>query len=338
MNTQDYEEIGKDLSDVSDKYDRYEALFDPLKANQRLGRRQQPHHKPKIQPTQIINGLAEDPQGLEGGFNPTYQPSRYERGWLLDSLRSFYAQTLISDVLAQVRGGKEANVYCCAAHPTTGENLLAAKVYRPRQFRSLSNDAIYRQGRSVLIEEGGLVLADDHRATRAMEKKSAFGMRISHTSWLLHEYTALQRLHASGGAVPKPYAVSENAILMTYCGDRHLAAPALSEVKLDPDEARGAWVEVLRNVELMLSLGMVHGDLSAYNILIWDGQITIIDFPQVVDVAHNFDAWSIFERDIHRTCDYFQRQGVRCNGKASAEALWERYGIKQDPPVLALEE
>ncbi|TFG70053.1 MAG: hypothetical protein E4H27_06440, partial [Anaerolineales bacterium] len=151
MNIYDYEEMGKDLSDTSDKYDDYEALFDPQKANRRLGRRQQPHHTPKIQPSEIIEDLAEDPQGLEGGFNPTYQPSRYERGWLLDSLRSFYAQTLISDVLAQVRGGKEANVYCCAAHSTTGESLLAAKVYRPRQFRSLSNDAIYRQGRSVLI-------------------------------------------------------------------------------------------------------------------------------------------------------------------------------------------
>lgn len=332
MNTYDYENI--------DKYDQYEALFDPLRANQRLGRqrRQQPHHTPKIQPSEIIEDLAEDPQGLEGGFNPTYQPSRYERGWLLDSLREFYTQSLISDVLAQVRGGKEANVYCCSAHPTTGKSLLAAKVYRPRQFRSLSNDAIYRQGRSVLIEEGGLVLADDHRATRAMEKKSAFGMRISHTSWLLHEYTTLQRLYTSGGAVPRPYAVSENAILMNYCGDRHLAAPALNEVKLDPTEVQTAWVEVMRNVELMLNLGMVHGDLSAYNILIWEGKITLIDFPQVVNIEHNVAAWTIFKRDILRTCDYFRRQGISCNGSSIAEVLWERYGVDPNPPLIALED
>ena len=335
MNTNDSNVFDKEIN----KYDDYEAMFDPLRANYRPGSRRlrKPYHKPKVSHSEIIINLAEDPQGLEGGFTPTYQPSRYERGWLLDSLRLFYGQTLITDILGRVRGGKEASVYRCTGHSSTGKSMLAAKVYRPRAFRSLSNDAVYRQGRTVLIEEGGRPLVNDHRAMRAMEKKSVFGMRISHTSWLLHEYIALQRLHAEGGAVPQPYGVSENAILMDYCGDENLAAPTLSEIRLDPDEARITWHEVMRNVELMLKIGIVHGDLSAYNILIWEGEITLIDFPQIVDLEHNNAAWGIFERDMVRTCDYFRRQGVTCDGKTLAEQLWEQYGVDQDLSWLAEE-
>ncbi|MDF1512871.1 MAG: hypothetical protein P1S60_03570 [Anaerolineae bacterium] len=321
--------------DRFDKYDAHEARFDPLRANNRPDRRlPEPNHQPKVSHHDIFKGLTEDLRGLEGGFSPTYQPSHYERGWLLDSLRLFYEQSLITDVVARIRGGKEASVYRCTAHPSTGEVELAAKVYRPRRFRSLSNDAVYRQGRTVLLEEGGRVLANDHRAMRAMEKKSAFGMRISHTSWLLHEYITLQQLHAAGGAVPQPFGVSENAILMTYCGDRNLAAPTLNEIKLDTDEAYTIWTEVLRNVELMLSMGIVHGDLSAYNILVWEERITIIDFPQVVNIENNNTAWDILCRDIVRICDYFQRQGVKCEGETLASQLWEQYGVNYNLPIV----
>src|SRR5262245_57083505 len=138
--------------------------------------------KPKIVPTTIhtqrpvLEDIAEESLGLEGGFQTTYQPSRHESGWLRDSLQMFYDQDFITDVLAVVKGGKEASVYRCEAHPTTNMDLLAAKVYRPRMFRNLRNDKLYREGRSVLTETGTSVKENEHRIRRAVGKQSTVGV------------------------------------------------------------------------------------------------------------------------------------------------------------------
>jgi len=273
--------------------------------------------------------------GLEGGFNPTYRPGRFEAGWLLESLRSFYEQHLITDVLANVKGGKEASVYCCAAAPTTGAALLAAKVYRPRMFRNLRNDKMYREGRAVLTADGRPVKATDHRIMRAIGKKTATGVQVSHTSWLMYEYTTLERLHQLGAAVPKPYAVNDNALLMSYCGDERMAAPTLNGIRLDRAEAEELFREVLRNIELMLQHGLIHGDLSAYNLLYWEGRVTLIDFPQVTYSRTNRRAWAIFARDVQRVCDYFAQQGVRCSAEEIASDLWGRYAAQSPEDAAA---
>jgi RIO kinase 1 len=167
-------------------------------------------------------------------------------------------------------------------------------------------------------------------------KKSAFGQQVAHTSWLMHEYNALELLNDAGGDVPRAFAAANNAILMTYIGDGSGAAPALNEINLDEDEAWPLFKKVLDNVTLMLQYGRIHGDLSAYNILYWQGDITLIDFPQVVNSrvdtgTHavgsraNPDAPFIFERDITRICEYFQEQGVACDAQAIVRELWQRY-------------
>ncbi len=132
--------------------------------------------------SQIVTELAE-PTGLEAGFVTTYQPARYEAEWLLSSLRMFYDEHLISDVLAQVKGGKEASVYRCTALPVTGATLLAAKVYRPRMFRNLRNDKVYREGRAILTSEGSAVKKTDHRIMRAIGKKT--GVRRAGEAYIL---------------------------------------------------------------------------------------------------------------------------------------------------------
>src|SRR5690606_26756677 len=126
-------------------------------------------------------------------------------------------------------------------------------------------------------------------------------------------------------AVPQPFAAAENAILMSYHGDAQMAAPILAEVALEPDEARPLFDEALRNAALMLERDLIHGDLSAYNMLYWEGAITLIDFPQVVNSRNNPNAYYILERDITRTCEYFARQGVACDPAAITEELWYRY-------------
>src|SRR5205085_1795840 len=139
--------------------------------------------------------------------------------------------------------GKEASVYCCKAHPATGVELLAAKVYRPRQFRNLRNDKMYREGRPLLTADGNVAKRTDHRLMRAVGKKSEFGVQVQHTSWLMYEYTTLERLFREGAAVPCPVSAAENAILMGFQGDAQRAAPTLIEVAPEPDEAESLFRE-----------------------------------------------------------------------------------------------
>jgi len=326
-------------SDVfyTDRYEVYEDQFNSVKTGSKAERKRnpKPHHTPKCSQQQVLAQISEELQGDETGFKTTYQPSRHEEGWLLDSIRSFYEEALINDVLAMVRGGKEASVYRCAADPSTGVALLAAKVYRPRQFRNLRNDALYRGGREILTAGGHAVRSDDHRTIRAIGKKSAYGMQVSHTSWLTHELVAMQKLYEAGGAVPKPYAGAENAILMSYVGDERIAAPTLNHLRLKKDEAEYVFNEVMHNIRLMLIHNLIHGDLSAYNILYWDEEITLIDFPQVVNAAGNDMAYPILLRDIQRICEYFDTQGLRRDPASLTQDMWQRYGPEQ-PNVPAM--
>jgi RIO kinase 1 len=137
--------------------------------------------------------------------------------------------------------------------------------------------------------------------------------------------------------VPEPVAASENAILMGYIGDERLAAPTLSEVSLARDEAATLFNEVLWNIDLMLQHDMIHGDLSAYNVLYWEGKITLIDFPQVTNSQNNRQARFILQRDITRLCEYFARQGVVQNPRAITAELWQRY-VEKDGRDRAADE
>ncbi len=321
------------LSRLYDNYEDYENLFELNDRQARRKRKPKARHNPKKTARAIIDDIAET-QGLEGGFQTTYVPGLFEEGWLLQSLEEFYNRSLITDVLARVKGGKEANVYRCAAHPSLGLELVAAKVYRPQMFRNLRNDKMYREGRAILNENGREIKKTDTRIMRALNKKTGFGVEVAHTSWLMYEYKTLQTLYEAGASVPKPLTTGSNTILMDYIGDEHMAAPTLNDVDLDRDEAEALFNEVIRNIELMLRLGMIHGDLSAYNILYWEGDVVLIDFPQVTDSRSNGQAYMILQRDITRVCDYFTSQGVRCNPSGIMDRLWRRYAAK-DARVLA---
>lgn len=320
-----------DMHDFDDIYDDYEHDYAEyerhLKHTDRRARRKRnprPNHTPKVSHQDMLEDMA-DLTALEAGLDITYQPTQHEEKWLAESLRAFFQQDYIRDVLAMVKGGKEASVYRCTPAPHIERPFLAAKVYRPRMFRNLRNDKAYREGRSLLKQTGNAVKENEQRIMRALDKKSRFGEQVSHTSWLMYEYTTMQALHAAGAAVPRVYAHDLNAILMDYIGDENLAAPTLNGIALEPDEAQRLFDEVLRNIGLFLQHGKVHGDLSAYNILYWEGEITIIDFPQVIDAAVNTQADHIFKRDVQRVCDYFTRQGVECDALEIAADLWDTH-------------
>jgi RIO kinase 1 len=265
-----------------------------------------------------------DPRDLPAGaFRPTYTGSRHELHWILTYLSPFYEEGQILDVLRQVKGGKEATVYCCRAHPALGVDLLAAKLYRPRMFRNLRNDAQYRQGRAILDDRGRAV--HDPRRLHAIQRGTSLGKELVHTSWLTHEFQSLRLLHEAGADVPRPVSVSQNVILLEYLGNEKRSAPTLNHVTLEPEEAGGLFDRLLHNVDLMLARGRVHGDLSAYNVLYWEGRVTIIDFPQAFDPVHNPDAYALFARDVERLCQYFARFGIEVDARRLARDIWTRY-------------
>ncbi len=257
-------------------------------------------------------------------FQFTYKAARFEEGWLLDSLGIFYERNWISDILYKVKAGKEASVYLCRSGEQVNAPLLAAKVYRPRMLRNLKNDQLYREGRDVLDENGNRIL--DLGMLKAQHKRSVYGEQIRHQSWIAYEFQTLETLQSAGADVPRPYEMSENAILMGYIGNNVSAAPTLNTVTLDPVEVRPLYECLLRNIEIMLTHGIVHGDLSAYNVLYWDEAITLIDFPQVVSAQGNRNAYAIFERDITRLCEYFIEQGLSLHPHRLAADLWTSHG------------
>lgn len=278
-------------------------------------------------------------QEISREFQFTYKAARFEEAWLLDSLVNIAQHQWISDVLRKVKGGKEASVYLCRPGGAVDASLVAAKVYRPRSLRNLKNDSQYRLGRIDLDDEGNAIVknADIH----AMQKRTNYGENLRHQSWIAYEFKTLELLHEVGADVPKPYAMEQNAILMGFVGDLATAAPALSSVTLELKEAKTLFERVIHNIDLMLTHGRIHGDLSAYNILYWNGDITLIDFPQVVLPEANPASWTIFLRDVTRICQYFSAQGVRCNGRAIASDLWTSHGHKivkeVDPKYLDAE-
>jgi len=264
-------------------------------------------------------------------YNFTYKASRHESIWLMDSLRSFSEQRWIEDVLRVVKGGKEASVYLCKGSDSVQSKLLAAKVYRPRMFRNLKNDSLYREGREILDAEGHEIL--DGRMRRAMRNRTDYGLQLLHTSWLEHEFSALQRLYAAGADVPQPHASDQNAILMDYVGDAILGAPTLNTVTLEPEEVVPLFTRVVENIEIMISQELIHGDLSAYNLLYWEGQITLIDFPQSIHPQQNRNAYQIFERDVVRVCEYFASQGLAIRPRQLAADLWTAHRYRLQPEV-----
>jgi RIO kinase 1 len=301
-------------------------------ADRQLHRRvkYKPNYKPKRTETEVVDEIAEQDEALES-LQFTYNASRHEREWINNSLGNFYDQQWLDDVLRLLKGGKEASVYQCLGNERIDQEYIAAKIYRPRMFRNLRNDHLYREGRPELDEDGLNVINEG--MLKAMRKRTAYGKRLLHTSWIEHEFKALQVLYAAGVDVPKPLASGYNSILMEYIGGPDMPAPTMNSVRLDHDEAQRLFQRLLNNIDTMLSLDYVHGDLSAYNILYWEGQITLIDFPQAVSPYENRNAYQIFSRDVKRVCTYFAAQGVKSKPRKLAADLWTAHNHRLGPDV-----
>ena len=244
-------------------------------------------------------------------------------GVMNDKLVEFAAKRYITDVLYTVKSGKEATVYCCRAHPSVGCELVAAKIYRPGKFRGYKSMDTYREGRIVF----------DQREARAMKNKTRRGRDFQETAWTGVEFSMLQRLFKVGADVPEPILhtpasppfVPAAAVLMEFVGDEDGPAPMLRNVELPSEDARDLFDLVLDNVELWLASNIIHGDLSAYNILCWEDSLVVIDFPQAVDPRQNPKAFDLLLRDIGNVCTYWEKYGVRESAFEITHELWQRW-------------
>jgi RIO kinase 1 len=225
----------------------------------------------------------------------------------------FLGEGLITQVVRPIKSGKEASVHLCRGNVSeTGESLLALKVYHPLDRRDFRDEGLYRDGEYIKAR----------RVRVALEKKTAFGREVQGAIWVNREWEMLRALSAAGADVPRPIARTEDAILMTYIGDADDAAPQLRSLKPSRAEAEDLFRGVMRNVELFLYRNVIHGDLSPYNVLVWEGRVTVIDLPQAVDPRKNRHAHALLERDVERVCEFFERFGVRQNAHRLAADLW----------------
>jgi RIO kinase 1 len=235
-----------------------------------------------------------------------------------DPLELFADAGYITDVVNEVKSGKEATVYCCRAHPSTGRELVAAKVY------AIDIAAHYRM--SKLYADGRFrVYKPDSRQERAIKSGKHRGKEMVFADWVGQEYANLCAFHAAGADVPAPIAQCGPGILMEYVGDAACPAPMLVGAELSTDEAQRLFDQAMRNIRIFLAKDRVHGDLSPYNMLLWKDRLVIIDLPQVVHARWNDEAFNVLKRDIENILQFFGRRGVKASATELAIDLWTRY-------------
>jgi RIO kinase 1 len=225
----------------------------------------------------------------------------------------FLGEGFVTEVVRIVKTGKEASVHLCRANrSTTGEDLVALKTYHPLGRRDFRDESIYRDGEWI----------KERRIRVALEKKTRLGRHVQGALWVNREWDTLRALSAAGAAVPRPIAATDEAILMSFVGDDERTAPQLHAHRPDAEEARDLLEQLMRAIERMLYENVIHGDLSPYNVLVWEGRATVIDLPQAVDPRKNRHARALLERDVSRICDHFERYGIRSHPERIARDLW----------------
>jgi RIO kinase 1 len=205
--------------------------------------------------------------------------------------------------LGVLKTGKEADVHLLerAVPGTDRRVLLAAKRYRTAEHRMFHRDAGYLEGRRVRRS----------REMRAMERRTEFGRDLLSGQWAAAEFAALSRLWADGVAVPYPVQLAGTELLLEFVGSPGgAAAPRLAQLRPDPDLLADLWRQLADALRGLARHGLTHGDLSAYNILVHDGRLVLIDLPQVVDVVGNPQGPAFLRRDVSRVAEWFAARGL----------------------------
>jgi RIO kinase 1 len=238
-------------------------------------------------------------------------------------LQSLVDDGKVDSVLRQLKSGKEASVYIVAC----GGQIRCAKVYKDARRRGFHKLAGYTEGRK----------ARGSRDTRAMARGGRHGREVQEAEWKNAEVTALYRLANAGVRVPAPHGVYDGVLLMELVADAHgNPAPRLNEVDMTPEQARLWHRFMIAQIVGMLCVGLIHGDLSEYNVLLGAGGPVIIDLPQAVNAASNNNAFSMFERDVNNMRTAFARAAPELLETQYAHEIWKLYQATELKPDSAL--
>lgn len=203
--------------------------------------------------------------------------------------------------LGILKTGKEADVFLierAVPDDPTQRTLLAAKRYRDSDHRSFQRSSTYTEGRRTR----------NTRDTRALAKKSAHGREVAAAQWAFAEFAALGRMHELGAPVPYPVQVNGTELLMEFLGDGQTAAPRLAQVRADAVDLAYLFGQIVEIMHVFAAAGFAHGDLSAYNLLVHEGRVRVIDLPQIVDTVANPQGLDLLHRDCVNICDWFTRR------------------------------
>lgn len=219
---------------------------------------------------------------------------------------------LVDAVIRRLQSGKEASVYIV----TGGGQTLCAKVYKEAEQRGFHKLAQYQEGRKVR----------GSREARAVGRRGRYGRQLQESNWKNAEIQALYQLARAGVRVPRPHGVHEGVLLMELVVDEHgNPAPRLNEVEMSPEQARGWHSFMITQIVLMLCSGLIHGDLSEYNVLLDANGPVIIDLPQAVNASGNNNAWRMLERDVVNMRTAFARAAPELLETDYAHEIWKFY-------------
>ncbi|HEY4581892.1 MAG TPA: PA4780 family RIO1-like protein kinase [Lysobacter sp.] len=239
------------------------------------------------------------------------------------SLQTLIEDGVIDEVLRPLKSGKEAAVYVVRA----GDDVRCAKVYKDMAQRSFKQRVQYQEGRKVR----------GSREARAIEKASKYGKKQQETAWKNTEVDALYLLRDAGVRVPQPYGYFHGVLVMELVTDADgYSAPRLGEVELTPEQAREFHAVLVRQVVRMLCCGLIHGDLSEYNVLVGPDGPVVIDFPQVVSAAGNNAARTMLLRDVNNLTASLGRWAPELLDTWYGEEMWalfEAGDLQPDTPL-----
>jgi RIO kinase 1 len=229
----------------------------------------------------------------------------------------------VDEVVRQLMSGKEAEVYVVHSHGET----RCAKVYKDAGKRSFSQQAQYQEGRKVR----------NSRQARAMGKNTRFGRKEQEGAWQNTEVETLSLLAAAGVRVPKMFTYSDGILLMELVVDEQgNPAPRLNDLRLTAEEARDYHRAMIGQIVLMLCAGIVHGDLSEYNVLVGADGLVVIDLPQAIDATSNNNAGKMLERDVGNMTAYFGRFAPELLTSDYGKEIWKLYASGQLSPATKL--